>query len=127
MEKIRNEKGFTLIEIVMVIVILGVLAAVAIPRFINLQNEANAAALSGVVGGMASAMATNYAACVAGSAQCATVDNCNDTGTVMLGGVPAGYGVAAAAIGAVRGDIAPCTVTQTATGNTATFNGINTL
>ncbi len=51
-EIIKNDKGFTLIELVMVIVILAVLAAVAIPTFVNLSTEAKAAAESGVVGGV---------------------------------------------------------------------------
>lgn len=46
---IRNQKGFTLIEIIAVLVILGILAAVAIPKFFNMQEEArNKTALAGV-------------------------------------------------------------------------------
>ena len=54
---VRTQKGFTLIELVMVIVILGILAAVAIPKYINLQNEALDASFSGICGGLKSSAA----------------------------------------------------------------------
>jgi len=56
-----NKKGFTLVELVMVIVILGILAAVAIPTFFNLQANAKQSAVQGALGGLRSGIAIWYA------------------------------------------------------------------
>lgn len=53
----KRQAGFTLIELVLVIVILGILAATAMPRFSNLSTEARVAALDGMRGGLQSAAA----------------------------------------------------------------------
>jgi len=54
-------KGFTLIELVMVIVILGILAATALPRFIDLSSKARENAAKGILGSIRAAVAVRYA------------------------------------------------------------------
>ncbi|MFQ0977321.1 type II secretion system protein [Vibrio campbellii] len=56
----QNTKGFTLIELVVVIVILGILAAVAAPKFLNLQHDARASSIQGMAASVHNAAEIAY-------------------------------------------------------------------
>ena len=76
----NKQQGFTLIELVMVIVILGILSATALPKFVNLSGEAHQATADAVLGAAKSAAAMNFAAVLAGAKDAtgttATGNNC---------------------------------------------------
>ncbi|MGE4536844.1 MAG: type II secretion system protein [Desulfovibrio sp.] len=58
----KGQQGFTLIEIIAVLVILGILAVVAIPKYINLQDEARNSAAKGLIAAAQSQLSMGYAA-----------------------------------------------------------------
>lgn len=89
----HNQKGFTLIELIMVIVILGILAATALPKFVNLGGDARKSVITALEGSMRSANSLIYAKAAAAGKQ-ATAPA--DTPSVVINGqtVALAYGFA---------------------------------
>lgn len=85
----KKQQGFTLIELVFVIVILGILAAFAVPRFVDLTSEARAAAIQGVGGSVQSAAALTHAQALVQNVTNGTIQ-VEGTSVTMVNGYPAG-------------------------------------
>ncbi|HXF66694.1 MAG TPA: type II secretion system protein [Burkholderiales bacterium] len=123
-----RQQGFTLVELIVVIVILGILAATALPRFVNLQNEARVSAVQGFAGGVRSAVAVVQAKWFAAGSTGASTVNMADGTTVAVstgptGGIPTG---AALGIGAaLRCDGTDCNGFTASYGSPTTFRPTN--
>lgn len=107
----NNQTGFTLIELVMVIVILGALAAIALPKFVDFGSDAKTAAVQGVAGALSSASAINYAERKAkGTSFGVQILDCDDVKKALqAGALPSGYTIttpAAIAADATKNDCA---------------------
>ena len=80
----RSSQGFTLIELVMVVVILGVLAAFALPRFANFSGDARVAAVQGMAGAMRSAASIVHAQWLISSGDLTVTSTQIDDATIAL-------------------------------------------
>ncbi len=111
-KKFRNQKGFTLVELIVVIVIIGILAAIAVPKFQDLSNSAKAAACKQNQAAIESAAAIYYAnSAISGSAAYpSALSDLASTDYFKGGTVPTCPSLGSYTYASATGTITSCTV-----------------
>jgi MSHA pilin protein MshA len=112
---LRRVSGFTLIELIMVIVILGILSAFALPRFADLGGDARVASVNALAGNLRSAANIAHAQQLADGASGSTDISLDGQAITMVGGYPTADAEGIAAAAQVSSDYATSVVAGAAT------------
>ncbi|MBN8644484.1 MAG: prepilin-type N-terminal cleavage/methylation domain-containing protein [Planctomycetes bacterium] len=118
--KTRNARGFTLVELIAVIVVLAILSGIAVPKYIDYSARAKSAALQGALGGIRTGIAQYFAdQSVSGTAQYPTLTQLTTVGVVMQEQIPANPYNGLTTVTAATATEAAIATRTVATGNSA--------
>jgi len=124
-------RGFSLVEQAGLVAMIGVASATALPRFAELQVDAEAVALATLAGAAGTAMRLNEGGCqvtgqVPTRGKCVAIARCEEVVGLLAGALPPGVRVEAGAIASgVNGVEAACRITRAASGDEASFQGVS--
>ena len=121
------QRGLALLEAISATVVAGTLAATALPRLVELSEDARATTLRGVAAAATATMYANRGACLVAASgraavHCQPLHDCTDVAVLMVGGLPAGYGIMAQALPA-GGIETRCMLTDSESGRSIGFSG----
>jgi MSHA pilin protein MshA len=121
-----NARGFSLIELTIVILVIAIIVVSALPKYVDLSNSTKQDAVSSMAAAMTSASSINYAASKAGSSKAKTIANCTDVSNALTTSnpLPTGYTVVSGVVSVNQ--TVTCTLVHSDGITTATFTAIGT-
>jgi MSHA pilin protein MshA len=121
-----TERGVSIVEVVLTLVVIAILIAIAVPKFVDLSDDAKQKATTAIADGLNAASSTNALLSKTGDLDAISVTNCTNVASALPNTfpLPAGYTITSQAI--PSGSTTTCTVTNPNGSTTATFIGRST-